>query len=55
MRVYRTRLRILEKMKHLGVGQRTDDDFEGEETCEDSREEDDDEGEKLRGTVFMVL
>ncbi len=42
-------------MKHLGVGQRTDDDFEGEETCEDSREEDDDEGEKLRGTVFMVL
>jgi hypothetical protein len=29
----------------MGVGHRTDDDFEGEETCEDSREEDADETE----------
>jgi hypothetical protein len=29
----------------MGVGHRTDDDFEGEETCQDSREEDTDDGE----------
>jgi hypothetical protein len=29
----------------MGVGHRTDDGFEGEETCEDSREEDSDETE----------
>jgi len=29
----------------MGVGRSTDDDFEGEETCEDSLEEDAEEGE----------
>jgi hypothetical protein len=29
----------------MGVGRSTDDDFEGEETCEDSLEEDSEEGE----------
>jgi hypothetical protein len=36
----------------MGVGQRTDDDFEGEETCEDSRKEDSDKDRVITSNTF---